>query len=208
MKNVAVVDYGNGNANSIRQALLVLGLNSVYSAEPDVIGSAEYIILPGVGHFGSAMKSLHDSELIDSLNHAALTRRVPILGICLGMQIMTRFSEEGFTNGLNWIDAETKRINPSDKKIYKVPHVGWNTVKPSATSTLLKGIDVINDPFYFCHSFAIDEVESKILSVTVEYDRDYVAIFEQNNIFGVQFHPEKSQDSGLKLLKNFLSISD
>jgi glutamine amidotransferase len=182
MSKVTIIDYGHGNANSIKSALASLGVTSTYSRETKDIDSADFLILPGVGHHAAAMKSLHENDLCQALNRAVRERRIPTLGICLGMQIMTRSSEEGGAAGLGWVPAVTERIAPTNKTIYKVPHVGWNVVSKSADSALLAGIDTEAEPFYFCHSFAVKAV------------------------VGVQFHPEKSQEPGARLLANFLQL--
>lgn len=206
MKKVLILDYGNGNSNSIKMALSELGAASVYSSKVLEIMNADSIILPGVGHFGSAMAALHVQGLIPALMEAVFVHHKPILGICLGMQLMTQFSEESKSSGLGWVPVVTKRILPEKYIQFKVPHVGWNTISAEPTSRLLKGIPTADEPFYFCHSYAIDNSTKLSITSIVEYDKPYIAIFEINNIFGVQFHPEKSQDSGLKLMQNFLEI--
>lgn len=203
-KNIVIVDYGLGNANSIKNALAALRVESVYSSQPSVIAGAAALILPGVGHHGAAMRSLVERGLVDPLNEAVLEHRIPVLGICLGMQLMTRSSEEGGSHGLGWVGAHTRRIVPGDRTRFKVPHVGWRTVRGNIGSTLLQDVRTEDEPFYFCHSFGVDEVAPPAVTSMVDFDRPYVAIFEQGNIFGVQFHPEKSQECGLILLRNFL----
>lgn len=207
-KRVVIIDYGNGNANSIKNALAELGVSSVYSSNVQEIDSADSLILPGVGHHRSAMIALTSSKLVAPLTEAVMIHKKPVLGICLGMQLMTVKSEEGGEAGLGWISAETQRIVPIDRSRFKVPHVGWNTIEKNLSSVLLNGIVTEYEPFYFCHSFAISGLfeDETTLTSMVKYDCEYVAIFEQGNIFGVQFHPEKSQDCGLKLLQNFLSV--
>lgn len=206
MARVTIIDYGNGNANSIRWALEQLGAESTYSHRAQDIEGADHLILPGVGHHGAAMESLRQRELIGPLTRAVIERKVPTLGICLGMQLMTRSSEEGGQRSLGWVAADTQRIRPQQRSRFKVPHVGWNTIMPAAGSALLDGVDVQEQPFYFCHSYAITGVEGESKTSLVRYDRDYVALFEVGNLFGVQFHPEKSQEPGLALLANFLRV--
>ena len=205
MKKVIIIDYGNGNANSIKNALTDLGAASVYSSNAMDIANADCIILPGVGHHGTAMNALHDKGLIVALNEAVFIHRKAVLGICLGMQLMTQLSEESQLAGLGWIQAVTRKIVPVSQIQFKVPHVGWNTVSSEPSSVLLQGIPTVDEPFYFCHGFAINAVTEPALTSMVQYDKPYVALFERGNIYGVQFHPEKSQDSGLKLIQNFLS---
>lgn len=205
MKNVTIIDYGNGNANSIKIALTALGAASVYSSKAIDIANADCIILPGVGHHGTAMNALHEKGLILALKEAVFIQRKPVLGICLGMQLMTKFSEESQLKGLGWIQAETRKIVPENQIQFKVPHVGWNIISSESSSVLLQGIPTADEPFYFCHGFAINAVTEPAVTSIVQYDKPYVALFERGNIYGVQFHPEKSQDSGLKLIQNFLS---
>lgn len=207
MSRVLIVNYGNGNANSIKNALSSLGASSVYSSDPAEIQSADCIILPGVGHFGAAMLSLRERGLQDVLRDAALRARKPILGICLGMQLMAEFSEEGMAEGLGWLRGRAQRIRPEDTRQFKVPHVGWNTVSAASGSLLLRDIDVDNEPFYFCHSYAFPELHEPAVTSKVTYEHELVAHFESGNLFGVQFHPEKSQDAGLALIRNFLQLA-
>lgn len=206
MSNVAIIDYGHGNANSIKLALTALGVKSTYSRKPKDIDDADFLILPGVGHHGAAMQSIGESELHEALTRAAIERKIPTLGICLGMQIMTQSSEEGGKPGLGWVPAVTERIVPANKRMHKVPHVGWNVIGKGEGSILLAGIDTETEPFYFCHSFAIKKVDRADSTSLFKYDREYVAIFECGNIAGVQFHPEKSQEAGARLLANFLRL--
>jgi imidazole glycerol-phosphate synthase subunit HisH len=207
MSKVTIIDYGHGNANSIKLALSSLGVTSTYSRQPSDIDSADFLILPGVGHAGAAMKSLRESsDLHAALHRAARERKIPTLGICLGMQIMTESTEEGSEQGLGWVPATTVRIKPTNKRVYKVPHVGWNVIDKHAGSTLLEGIDTQTEPFYFCHAFGITTVGGEGSTSSFRYDREYVAVFERENIMGVQFHPEKSQEPGARLLSNFLRL--
>jgi glutamine amidotransferase len=203
-KKIVIVDYGLGNANSIKNALAALRVESVYSSQPGDITGAAALILPGVGHHGVAMRSLEERGLVDPLNEAVLDLCIPVLGICLGMQLMTRSSEEGGSHGLGWVNADTRRIVPADRTRFKVPHVGWSTVNGNPECSLLSDVRTEDEPFYFCHSFGVEEVALPAVNSMVDFDRSYVAIFEQGNIFGVQFHPEKSQECGLILLRNFL----
>jgi imidazole glycerol-phosphate synthase subunit HisH len=207
MKTV-IVDYGSGNANSLKNAFDALGVESSYSFETKEIRSADKLILPGIGHHGTTMTALKELNLIDVLNHEVLISKKPVLGICLGMQLMTNFSEEGSSNGFGWIDANTKRIQPENTKDFKVPHVGWNLIESQDSSPLLSGLSTENEPFYFCNTYAIDNIDAKLNSSFYMYDKKYIAHFESNNIFGVQFHPEKSHGQGMALLKNFLEFNN
>ena len=206
MKKVTIIDYGNGNANSIKIALAELGATAVYSSKAIDVANADCIIMPGIGHHGAAMAALREKCLIESLEEAAMIHRKPILGICLGMQLMTEFSEEGHSQGLGWVQAKVQKMIPVDRIQFKIPHIGWNTVIGESSSLLLRDIKTKDEPFYFCHAFATDAVAGVPVTALVQYDRPYVALFEADNIFGVQFHPEKSQECGLMLMQNFLSF--
>ena len=146
-------------------------------------------------------------KLIDALNHEVLISKKPILGICLGMQLMTCYSEEGSSDGFGWVQAKTSLIKPSNTHKFKVPHVGWNLINSNKSSILLSNIPINMEPFYFCNSYAIENIESACKSSFYSYDKEYIAHFEKQNIFGVQFHPEKSHKWGMLLLKNFLEFN-
>ena len=206
MKKVTIIDYGNGNANSIKTALAELGVTAVYSSKAIDVANADCIIMPGIGHHGAAMAALRERCLFESLEEATMIHRKPILGICLGMQLMTEFSEEGQSPGLGWVQAKVRKMRPADRIQFKIPHIGWNTVTGESSSLLLRGIKTNDEPFYFCHAFAADAVAGVSSTAMVQYDRSYVALFEADNIFGVQFHPEKSQECGLMLMQNFMSF--
>ena len=166
---------------------------------------ADGIIMPGVGHFESAMDSMKGSAIIDLLNKKALTDKIPFLGICLGFQLMANFSEEGNCKGLGWIDADVKKIQPIDAQRFKVPHIGWRTLKNTNDCILLNKTNSLKEPFYFCHKFAVDcNLGGRFASY--EYESEYAGVFERENIFGVQFHPEKSHDHGQQLIKNFINL--
>jgi glutamine amidotransferase len=204
MKKLVIIDYGHGNANSIKRALQSMNIKAVYSNQEKDILSADWLIFPGVGHFKPAIESLQSNKIIDAINHKVIEIQTPVLGICLGFQIMASHSEEGYCKGLKWINTNVKKIDPSNKLKYKVPHIGWRTLNEGNLS-LLKGIAVDTDPFYFCHKFYVELSKSSCES-TFTYDKDYVGLYERDNIFGVQFHPEKSHSQGLRLLENFLKV--
>jgi imidazole glycerol-phosphate synthase subunit HisH len=200
---IIIIDYGMGNVGSIRNMLKALGSESSVSADLDVIRSAKKLILPGVGAFDAGMNQLQQHDLRETLNEAVLERRVPILGICLGMQLMTRRSDEGVMPGLGWVDAEVVRFDRAVDPRLKIPHMGWNTVQPSKDSALLSGLTG-EQRFYFVHSYRVRcAVRSDVL-LTSEYGIQFDAAFEVDNIMGVQFHPEKSHRFGMSLLRNFV----
>ncbi|MGB7207256.1 MAG: imidazole glycerol phosphate synthase subunit HisH [Pyrinomonadaceae bacterium] len=203
--NVIIVDYGTGNLNSVKRSLDILGISSVVSSDPKDIANAEKIILPGVGHFGKAMSNLKRLNLLDPLHDAALVERKPILGICLGMELMAKKSEEGNASGLGWFEAEIIQFNVSNKKKYKVPHMGWNQICIKKNSSLMKNVPEFSE-FYFVHSYHLKIKNQSDLLNETEYEVTFPSAIEKDNIFGVQYHPEKSHDAGLQLLKNFIEL--
>jgi len=202
---VLIVDYGSGNINSVKRALGRIGVDRVVSSSPDDIDRADKIIFPGVGHFGTAMAGLHERGLVEPLTRAVMVDKKPILGICLGMELMAATSEESAARGLGWIDAETVKLRTSESSRYKIPHMGWNEVSVKKASCLMDGIDAGSE-FYFAHAYHLSvNDQADVLSETV-YETNFVSAIERENIFGVQFHPEKSHDAGLRLLKNFIEM--
>lgn len=202
---IVIVDYGMGNLNSVKKRLSQFGASSVVSSDPETVSKAGKLILPGVGHFQRAMRNLKDLGLIDVLNEAVLTRRTPILGICLGLQLMANHSEEGDAAGLGWVDASVVRFQPGDTLKFKVPHVGWNQIAISKGSALMRDIPDSSE-FYFVHSYFLKpNTAADILNMT-EYDHRFASAIERDNIFGVQYHPEKSHEVGDRLLRNFAGI--
>jgi glutamine amidotransferase len=202
---LVIVDYGMGNLNSVKRTLDRMKVDSVISSNPkDILGS-DKIILPGVGHFAKAMSNLKELDLIDTLHEAVLVKQTPILGICLGMQLMTKGSEEGNAVGLGWFDAEVIKFQVSDKIRHKIPHIGWNKIEIKKESALMNSIPESSD-FYFLHSYYVKiNNQFDILNET-HYDFFYPSAIEKDNIFGVQYHPEKSYDVGARLLKNFIKL--
>ncbi len=202
---LVIVNYGMGNLNSVKRAMSKLPVNAVISSKPEDIAECDKIILPGVGHFGKAMSNLKELGLLDVLNESVLVKKKPILGICLGMQLMAKTSEEGDSLGLGWFDGEIVKFNVSDSLKYKVPHMGWNQVVIKKESPLMKDLPEPKE-FYFVHSYHFKtEHQSDVLNES-EYDYKFVSALEKDNIFGVQYHPEKSHDTGAKLLKNFIEL--
>lgn len=207
MRNsVLILDYGMGNLHSVKQKLNMIGVNATVSARHSDICNANKIIMPGVGHFSNAMNNLKHLNLLDALNEFALVQQKPILGICLGMQLMAKHSEEGNVSGLGWFDAEVVKFKVNDNLKYKIPHTGWNQVHIAKQSLLMEKISELSE-FYFVHAYHFKENHKKEDVLTYsEYEYRFVSSVEKGNIFGVQFHPEKSHDSGIQLFKNFISL--
>ena len=203
--NISIINYGMGNLHSVKRKIDKLKVNSVITSDPKKIIESDKIILLGVGHFKRAMKNLSKFDLIDPLNEVALIKKIPVLGICLGMQLMAKKSEEGHVEGLGWLDANVRKMQVDDTLKFKIPHTGWNEITQSKKSHLMKGIPESSE-FYFVHSYYLEPNEvSNILNET-EYCFKFTSAIEKNNIFGVQYHPEKSHDIGEVLLKNFISL--
>lgn len=201
---IVIVDYGMGNLRSVQKAFEKIGFPAVISSDSSKIKQASHIVLPGVGAFGDAIKNLQKLGLVEVLNEEVLQNKKPFLGICLGMQLLANKSYElGEHSGLGWIDGEVVRFK-FDTNL-KIPHVGWNNVNYTKASVLFDGIKDGSD-FYFVHSYYFSANDkTNVLSYT-DYGFDFVSSVAKDNIFGVQFHPEKSQDNGLKILQNFVSF--
>ena len=204
-QKIVILDYQMGNIFSIEKIIKSLGKTPIVSDKREIILSADKIILPGVGHFYNAMNNLKKMNLIKPLNIFALEKKKPILGICLGMQLMAKKSEEGNTNGLGWFDATVKRFSINNKLIYKVPQMGWNTITTKKESLLMNNIPN-NSEFYFVHSYYVDCRNEKDILNTTKYESNFVSAIQKNNIFGVQYHPEKSHGSGNQMFQNFLEL--
>ena len=202
---ITIVDYQMGNLHSVKRAFNRLGVEVNIATTPSEIVTAKKLILPGVGHFGKAMEHLKVTGLQDALNEAVLVKKTPVLGICLGMQLMTTFSEEGDCKGLGWFDADVVRFQVKDTLHFKIPNIGWNSIQQKKESLLMREIGPDNS-FYFVHSFHVRTSDPTIVLGTSNYESDFVCALEKENIFGVQFHPEKSHESGFQLLKNFSEL--
>ena len=197
---ITIVDYNMGNLGSIRNMLKKVGVESRVTAEPALIAAAEKLVLPGVGAFDAGMDNLERSGVVPALRKRVLEDRVPTLGICLGMQLMARSSEEGRRPGLGWIDAEVLRFEGGPT--LKVPHMGWNRVEVVRDSPLTDLLPV-EPRFYFVHSYFVRCRDEADVLLTTPYGRDFHSAFRRGNVYGVQFHPEKSHKFGMALLANF-----
>lgn len=201
---MVIVNYGMGNLGSIANMCKRIGVAASISEDPAAILAAEKLVLPGVGAFDEGMGNLEQRGLVPVLNRKVLEQKTPVLGICLGMQLMTEGSEEGARAGLAWIPACTVRFRLNGNGL-KVPHMGWNLVRANASSILFR--DVPTPPrFYFVHSYHVDCASPTYVAATVTHGYDFPAAFEYGHIYGVQFHPEKSHRYGMALLKRFAEL--
>lgn len=204
MKTVAVIRYGMGNVDSVARAVEDCGARAVLTDQRSEIESASAIILPGVGAFADGIRQIRARGLDALLQEQVIDKRIPFLGICLGMQVMARYGMEGGrVGGLGWIDAEAVKLQSVDRS-ERVPHVGWNEVHPTRPCALFDGIPPEKD-FYFVHSFHLVCADPAVVAARTPYCGGFAAAIHRDNLFGVQFHPEKSQKAGMQLLKNFLS---
>lgn len=201
---IAIVDYGMGNVRSLQNAFEYLGSDVILTSDPEALQLAERIVLPGVGAFGDAMAAIRGRQLEPVLTHLALEVKKPMLGICLGMQLFAKNSvEHGEHRGLGWIDAEIQRLDV--QRPLKVPHVGWNDLHFPADDWLFKGIRPGQANFYFVHSFHMVCHQPGDRIATTDYGAPVTAVVRSGNLVAAQFHPEKSQDNGLKMLENWVA---
>jgi len=201
---ITVIDYGMGNLGSVINMFKKIGVVSKITSDLEDIKTATKLLLPGVGSFDKAMQRINDSGIKEVLDYKVLKEETPILGICLGMQLLTNNSEEGIEKGLGYINASTKKFSFQDKKM-KVPHMGWNLVEKSTSSLLTTNFEE-ESRFYFVHSYyvEVEKQENSILKTT--YGLEFDSAIQHKNVYGAQFHPEKSHKFGMKLLDNFSKI--
>lgn len=200
---ITIINYGSGNIKAIGNIYDRLNIPYSVANTPDQVKGAEKILLPGVGAFDETISMLDESGFRAVLDHEVLINKVPVLGICVGMQILAKQSEEGILPGLGWIDGQVKKI---DKELLqekpKLPHLGWNSVEVKRNSPLFNGINE-EDGFYFLHSYYFECNNEKDILSTSYYGQTFASAVNKNNVYGVQFHPEKSHQNGIQLLKNF-----
>ena len=206
---IAIIDYGLGNVGSVSNMLMRLGADVQITDNPRVVEQAEKIILPGVGRFDQGMKNLNRSGLLPTLEKQVFTKKTPVLGICLGMQLFSQKSDEGQLGGLGWIAAETVRFRFEDTFAdLRVPHMGWNTLIKRQDHPLVSNLFGMPDlRFYFAHSYHIQCLHRENILVETLYGNPFPSIIRHNNIMGVQFHPEKSHKYGLALMQNFIEMA-
>ena len=204
---IVVVDYGVGNLASISNMLRRIGVSAAIAADPQAIAGADRIILPGVGAFDHAMRKLREGPLLSALERRVLRDKTPLLGLCLGAQLLTSESDEGKERGLGWVDAVTVRFDASrTTERLAIPHMGWSRVTTVRSHDLLK-TDEPEPRFYFAHSYHIQCNDPHLVIGTARYGYDFTAAIAAANVMGVQFHPEKSHVFGMRLLRNFCDLA-
>ncbi|MGB2632167.1 MAG: imidazole glycerol phosphate synthase subunit HisH [Minisyncoccales bacterium] len=204
---ITIINYGMGNPQSMASMLKYIGFESKVTSDAGEITAAGKLILPGVGAFDAGMDQLGRLGLVEVLNKKILEEKTPILGICLGMQLFTRESEEGKRKGFCWLGAKTKKFdfNASENKKLKIPHMGWNTIDLQKESRLFSGLEE-GARFYFVHSYHLVCDDRRDVAAMTNHGYDFVSAVEHDNILGVQFHPEKSHKFGMRLLRNFAEL--
>lgn len=204
MKKIGILDYGLGNLASIKNSITYIGSNPILSSNFDDFEKCDSLIIPGVGSFFRGMTNIHSAKLDQKLSLYTSNNR-PVLGICLGYQMLNQSgTEHGITEGLKYLNGEVKRLNVPEGTL--LPHIGWQRINVQLPNPLTKGIE--NELFYFVHSYGVYMSNASQIFATTGYaETQFVSIGGNNNIYGVQFHPEKSRDAGLQLLKNFIGIN-
>lgn len=204
-KNLVIVDYDVGNVRSVENAVMALGdFNVSISSQPEDLEAADCLILPGVGAYGDSMAALHKSGLISVLNKQVLEKRKPLMAICVGMQLLFEHSQEGNVEGLGWLKGGVVKFDISEE--LSVPHLGWNNVNILKDQWLFEGMGAEKN-FYFAHSYHA-QTQGDYIVATCDYGETFPAIVRKDNILGAQFHPEKSHNVGLKLIRNFINAAN
>lgn len=203
---ITIINYGLGNIRAFVNVYKRLNITAKIAIHPDDLKDADKIILPGVGAFDYAMQLLNSSGLRAELENQVIKNKIPVLGICVGMQMLARSSEEGTLPGLGWIDGIVKRFRPDfQNNITRLPHMGWNTITPVRNNALLEGFDCTSR-FYFLHSYYFVCNNEHDVIARSEYGEQFASGVSNSNIFGIQFHPEKSHSNGIRLLENFAKL--
>ncbi|GEA07055.1 imidazole glycerol phosphate synthase subunit HisH 2 [Alteromonas sp. KUL42] len=205
---ITIVDYGLGNIKAFANVYKRLNIPACYASTAEQLQQASKLILPGVGAFDHAMHKLNNSGLRDTLDDLVLRKKIPVIGICVGMQMMAKSSEEGKSDGLGWINGTVKKFhfaNEGEAKKYPLPHMGWNNITQLKSSSLIANLDD-HKRFYFLHSYYFECVNSADVIASANYGFDYACVVNHENVYGIQCHPEKSHHNGVALLKNFAEL--
>jgi glutamine amidotransferase len=203
---IAIINYGSGNIAAIANIYKQLKFPYVVTGDLDELAKADRYILPGVGAFDATMRYLNDSGMVATLNEQVLIQKKKVLGICVGMQILAESSDEGVLSGLGWIPGRVRKIDANLLAASpKLPHMGWNSIKPKANAPLFAGIDVERG-FYFLHSYYFDATDAADVTATVQYGMEMPCAVARANVFGMQFHPEKSHANGVAIFRNFAEL--
>lgn len=202
---IVVVDYGMGNLHSVYTKFRKMGIDCSISADPEDIEKAHALILPGVGHYGRAMDKLRRLHLLSLLNERVLVDRIPVMGICLGMQLFMENSQEGDAEGLGWLKGNTIRFGLDKQPDLKVPHIGWNSVEKVRQHPIADGLGD-EELFYFVHSYHVNLTDPADALHQTHYGYSFISAVQRDNLFGFQYHPEKSQDAGVKIFRNFINL--
>ena len=203
---ITIIDYGVGNINAFVNVYKRLNVPTKIAKTAQDLESAEKLILPGVGHFDHAMGELVNSGMLDTLNELVLEKMLPIIGICVGMQMMANSSDEGTSEGLKWIDATVKKFDETKiRQVTRLPHMGWNDAYPVVTNPLFEGLEK-DALFYFLHSYYFDCKNAEDVIAVSDYGDRFTCAANHGNVYGIQFHPEKSHKYGEKLLNNFAKL--
>lgn len=204
---ICIVDYGVGNSQAFLNIFSRLGVEAIRATNKSMLKEATHLILPGVGHFDNAMQKLNESGMRDTLEKMVLELKIPLLGVCVGMQMLADTSEEGKLSGLGWIPGKVRAFSEDSRStILNLPHMGWNTLNFKKSDTLLSNLDEELIQFYFLHSYYFEAKNRADIITTTYYGFNFSSIISHNNIYGVQFHPEKSHKWGEQFLKNFSKI--
>lgn len=199
---VCIIDYNSGNSGSIFNMFKHIDIEAVVSSDYEALATSSHLVLPGVGSFDSAITKLNELNLVDFLSNLVLIQKKPILGICLGAQIMLDRSEEGKLNGLCWVHGDVIKFGSLSG--CKIPHMGWNTVTEVLDDIIFRNMPEDRSRFYFVHSYHFSFPHEDYSTATTTYGYEFSSAFRKENIFGVQFHPEKSHKFGMQLFKNFV----
>jgi glutamine amidotransferase len=202
---ITIIDYGAGNIGSIVNMISRMGGKSIISSSIEDLLNAKKIILPGVGSFDFGMQKLLETGYIETLEKKVLEEKVPILGICLGAQMMCKNSDEGNLQGLGWFDANVKKFEFENKNELRIPHMGWNYIQNKKDNLITEGL-AEKSKFYFVHSYYISSNNQSEILLETNYGLPFVSALQKENIYAVQFHPEKSHKFGMQLFKNFIAI--